>query len=328
MIDRNLRGAYETLVAHPTGHAFSAALIDEASGTYLGVDAGGRPALFVSAREFAPGAPVRSAHASLRLNLPFELHISKEAAIVGRYHCLRCEATDAATIDTFLMLLQAFVSAHDEITADDLVSFFKALVRLFSVGPARDPNTERQGLWGELFMMRSVRGFEFWLPFWHSDPRRRFDFTAGQYRVEVKTTASSARIHHFSHRQVFPVDNEEIVIASLLLQEDDSGLALKTLVDECRQVATMTPHFFKLEKAVRRTGMDDPIDTGPAYDSTAAASNLRWFQSHDVPHFRVAEPAGVLDTRYRVDLTLAPALAADEANEWLNQWNAILDAVA
>jgi len=182
------------------------------------------------------------------------------------------------------------------------------------------PPEERQGLWGELFMMQKVRGYRHWAPFWHSEVTRVFDFSAQSRRLEVKTAAGGQRIHHFTHRQVFAIGDEEIVVASLVLREDDSGVSLKQLIDECRTGLLGTPHFLKLERAVRQTGMEDPTTEGPVFGAAEAERQLAWFRAEYTPHFRLPEPPGVSDTRYRVDLSTAPRLDLDRLNTWLDRW--------
>lgn len=138
-------------------------------------------------------------------------------------------------METFLVLVEAFLGQGGQCPdMARLTSFFRSMVRLFSVTPARDIEGQRQGLWGELFVMSGVRGFAFWAPFWHSETTRRFDFSASNRRVEVKTTVGPERIHHFSHRQIFALEGEEIVIASLLVCQEGTGLSLRELIQEAR----------------------------------------------------------------------------------------------
>lgn len=311
------------LKANPSGHAFTVTPVSERPGAYLGIDSLGRPCLFVRADERPAEPPLRTTQVSLKLGQEYDLAIGDGAPIRERFHSLCCEASDRPGVETFLVLIDAFLASHEGsgLTADALSSFFRSLVRLFAVAPVQDLHGERQGLWGELFVMSRVRGFGFWAPFWHSEATRSFDFSTPGRRVEVKTTLGGPRIHHFSHRQVYALNGEEIVIASLLLREEDSGLALRHLINECRAALRETPFHLKLEKAVRRAGMADTSETGPSFDAAEAEMELGWFRSADVPHFRVPEPPGVSETRYRADLSTAPRLPRNEVEAWLDTWS-------
>ena len=137
----------------------------------------------------------------------------------------------------------------------------------------------------------------------------------------MKITTRPERTHHFSHRQIYATEGEEIVVASILAAEDDSGLSLRELIEDCRGALLGTPDYLKLEKAARQAGMESSSETGPVLDAAEAEESLAWFRSVDIPHFRVPEPAGVTGTRYKVDLSTAQRFTAMELDEWLRPWS-------
>lgn len=313
---------FNELRDNPSGHAFTVTPVPERYGVYLGIDVDRCPCLFVRAQERSREPPIRTAHVSLQLSLEYDLAIDDSSPKRELFHSLRCKTSERAEVDTFLVLVEAFLARNkgQAIVADALTVFFRSMVRLFSIGPAKDLENERQGLWGELFVMSRVRGFEFWAPFWHSETTRRFDFSALRRRVEVKTTTGVERIHHFSHRQIYALEGEEIVIASLLLREEDVGLSLRDLIDECRTLLQESPFYLKLERAVRRAGMEASSEIGPIFDANEVERTLAWFWSTEAPHFRVPEPPGVSETRYKVDLSTAPRFDLQELERWLDSW--------
>ena len=67
--------------------------------------------------------------------------------------------------------------------------------------------------------------------------------------------------------------------------------------------------------------MESSSETGPAIGAVEAEESLAWFRSVDIPHFRVPEPAGVTETRYKVDLSTAPRATVVEFDEWLRPWS-------
>jgi hypothetical protein len=250
--------------------------------------------------------------------------VDDNAPSIQVFHMLSCESLDRVEIENFLILIEAFLAhnAGQRVDGDILASFFRSMVRLFSIQRARDLNAERQGLWGELFLMRCTRNFRFWAPFWHSEVTGLFDFSTSEKRLEVKTTTGAQRVHHFSHRQVYTTEGEKIMIASLLLREDDSGLSLRQLIDDCRQALIDSPYILKAEGAIRHAGMEDPSESGPIFDEVEAQTKLAWFRSTDVPHFRLPEPPGVSETKYKADLTAATCLSQKEVDSWLDTWSA------
>ena len=319
----SLAALLSELKDRPSGHAFTVAPVPGNQDVLLGVDTTGHPVLFVLAEAGAVEPPLRTDKVSLHIGQSYSLASINDSPRIELLHALRCETTDLPDVETFLLLAEAFLVRQEAGGADrhTLTSFFRSMVRLFAVTPAKDLQAERRGLWGELFMMSRVRGFRFWAPFWHSEVTRRFDFSCGRNRVEVKITTRPERTHHFSHRQIYAIEGDDIVVASILAAEDDSGLSLRQLIEDCRGALLGTPDYLKLEKAVRRAGMESSTELGPVIGAAEAEESLAWFRSRDVPHFRVPEPPGVTETRYRVDLSTAPRLTTVELDEWLRLWS-------
>ena len=303
----------------PSGRAFTVAPVPGHQGFLLGVDTTGHPVLFVAAEAGAVEPPLRTNKVSFHIGQSYSFAGTDDSLRVEMLHALRCETSDASDLETFLLLSEAFLGRQEaeESHRHALTLFFRSMVRLFEVTPAKDLHSARLGLWGELFMMHRVRGFRFWAAFWHSEPELRFDFSCGRKRVEVKITTRPERTHHFSHRQIYAIEGDEIMIASIVASEDDSGLSLRNLIEDCRSALRRRADYLKLEKAVRRTGMDSSTETGPVIDAAEAQRSLAWFRSIEVPHFRVPEPAGVTGTQYKVDLGTAPRVAAIELDKWL-----------
>ena len=318
-----LAALFSQLRDMPSGHAFTVAQVPGSQGVLLGTDMAGSPVLFVEAGAGSLEPPLRTNKVSLHIGQSYSFAHMNDSQSVGLLHALHCDSSDSADVETFLLLAEAFLTRQEACGVDRhaLVSFFRSMVRLFAVTPAKDLRAARRGLWGELFMMSRVRGFRFWAPFWHSEAERRFDFSCGRSRVEVKITTRSERMHHFSHRQIFPFEGEEIVVASMVAAEDDSGLSLRQLIEDCKGALLGTSDYLKLAKAVRQAGMESSEESGPVIDAAEAEENLAWFRSMDIPHFRVPEPPGVTETRYKVDLSTAPQVTATEIDEWFRPWS-------
>ena len=260
----------------PSGHAFTVAPVPGNQGVLLGVDMTDHPVLFVLAEAGAVEPPLRTNNVSLHIGQSYSLASMDDFPRTELLHSLRCETSDSPDVETFLLLAEAFLARQEAVGVDrhTLTSFFRSMVRLFEVTPAKDLQGERHGLWGELFMMSRVGGFRFWAPFWHSEVTRRFDFSCGRNRVEVKITTRPERMHHFSHRQIYAIEGEEIVVASIVASEDDSGLSLRQLIEDCRSALLGTPDYLKLEKAVRQAGMESSTESGPAIDVVEAEEGL------------------------------------------------------
>lgn len=298
----------------------------EPPSSYIALDRQERPALFVPAEGHAPGPSQRAACLSLRIGLGCKLYLGEQESVSGEFNVLQCDSHDPATVDTFVLLLDALLGRlrSGRMPADYLTTFFRTLARLFGVKPAPDPARERQGLWGELLVMRLLGGASAWAPFWHADPYKRFDFSAAHRRIEVKTTAGDARAHSFSHRQLLTTGGEQVAIASLLLHEDPGGLSLRTMIEEGRGELLGDPaQLVKLETAARSARISDRGEEGPSFDESHARNGLAWFWAREAPMFPQPEPPGVSDARYKVDLSATPRIAGPELASWLDGWRAL-----
>ena len=260
---------------------------------------------------------------SLGLGVECKLYVGEQQSVSGQFHVLQCESSDPDTVDTFVLLLDALLERlrSGQSAVDYLTTFFRTLARLFSIKPAADPAKARQGLWGELFVMRLLGGISCWAPFWHTDPYKRFDFSASRRRIEVKTTTGDARTHSFAHRQLFTTGDEEIAIASFMLRFDLNGLSLQELIATGRRKLSGEPtQLAKLEAAVRSARMSDPQEPGPSFDESDARANLVWFWAREAPKFTQPEPANVSETRYKVDFSAIPEVSDSELTSWLGSW--------
>jgi len=58
----------------------------------------------------------------------------------------------------------------------------------------------------------------------------KFDFSFGKLRIEVKSSSTEIRTHHFSSSQLNPVNNSEIIIASILVNINAGGISLEEIL--------------------------------------------------------------------------------------------------
>lgn len=288
---------------------------------FFGLDSNSQPSLFIKENTSGRKYALETSNISIGFSQEYSMVFSEGTAERFVGHKISCKSQREQDVRTFLSIMQSYIdnaSVYD-LTNDGLTDFFYSLVRLFKIQPDSDTTTARQGLWGELFMMKTFRGYDFWTKHWHSDPLNIFDFSKADKRIEVKTTTNQERIHQFSHSQLFSGD--EVRVVSIMLQREDSGTALRALIEEAREIFRKSPHYFKLEKAIRKAGMDDLNESGPIFSASHALGNLAGYAICDIPRFPIAEPEGVSGTHYRSDLTGATRLGNSEIDAWITGWD-------
>ena len=275
--------------------------------------------IFVKTEDHGKSYILKTNYVSVEFNREYDIVVNSSPERIV-CHRISCNSNRVVDIRAFLSVVQSYIehaSVYD-LSSEGLTDFFHAIVRLFKVEVDKDSKTARQGLWGELFLMKNFGGFDFWSEHWHADPLNMFDFSAVGKKVEVKTTLKPERIHAFSHGQLF--SSEDVKIVSILLRNEDTGLSLKALIEEARESFRNTAHYFKLEKAVRIASMDGLDEEGPSFSESYARDNLAWFFVGHVPHFSCGEPEGVTSTHYSSDLTKAPRMTSNEVENWLSSW--------
>lgn len=315
---------YNELKNNSSPHAFNTILVPNFQGVYIGASSSGRPCLFIDSGEQKLQEPsMKTSHITLSLGVDYEVSLSGCAPKVMRLDSLLCESDEKLDERTFLSLVDGFLNTigKGKIRRTNLITFFLSVSKLFSISPAKDLESERQGLWGELFFMSKIRGFNFWFPFWHSEPTRKFDFSGETKRLEIKTSIGNERVHHFSHRQVYSFGEEEIALASILLRREDSGLCLRELIDSARGAVSNEEELIKLTRSERVAGMDTDNNSGPCFDETEAEKSLAIFWAKDTPHFTMAEPSGVSQTHYRIDLSNSLPVSKNDFEVWLSKWS-------
>ena len=161
-----------------------------------------------------------------------------------------------------------------------------------------------------------------WAPFWHSEVDRLYDYSSRVGRVEVKTCIGGNRIHKFSHKQLYSTSQEPVHVVSILLQkeEESAGLTLQQLIEECRAALRTSPYLVKLERAIRRAGMQEPTECGPIFNEQNAARSIQWFHARDIPHFSEPEPDNVSGTNYSANLGAAQPLSVTDILDLCTCW--------
>lgn len=317
----NIFQLLDQLIHDLSEHEFKAVEFPNITGVFIAINRARLPVLLITSNDAGIPLQLKTDMLSLLLHTKGTVYSHGKLLETKKFHMLQCESSDTATVESFLILVRAFVSklSYNNCSNNDLIEFFQTLVRLFKVSPVPDLLRERQGLWGELFLLQWVGDIKHWTKFWHSDFTLKFDFASNNKRIEVKTSMGE-RIHYFSHDQLFSND-KEIAIASIMLSKDDAGKSLRELINEVRTAIADEPDLIiKLENAIRKAGMQDLSENGPRFDYTEASRHIAWFWSDFVPRFNQAEPPGVSNTHYRVNLATVEQVNDDELRKWLNTW--------
>jgi hypothetical protein len=148
----------------------------------------------------------------------------------------------------------------------------------------RPPRKTIQGLWAELFIIEQSKQPEYLVQSWHFSSKDKFDFNDGQVKIEVKSTETPRRIHHFSLEQLNPNKNSNLLIASVFVIQTGQGKNIFDLINSiCKRVQDLQLQF-RLNEIVFQTlgnDLDKAFDT--YFDYQQAFDTLTFFDFKDIP---------------------------------------------
>lgn len=279
----------------------------------IGKSGRGEPSLLIGVQTAPPRdrpAPIVLEHVRVQHDVDCLVQRPDGTEQTERFTVILCTDSDRMMQEYFLRSVSAVVLALDHVPSRaDVVQAINTLVELFR-SMNQPPRRSVQGLWGELFVLAQAPDPASVIPFWHSLPEDRYDFTAGVQRVEVKSASGSVRSHHFSLDQVRPPPGPRVLIASLFVVGAAGGPSVMELSEEIRaRAAGNASLLLHLDRVLRlslgnawRQGMEE------RFDRQLAASSLRFFHAGDVPAIDAAVPQEVTEVHFRSDLSNVSAI--------------------
>ena len=120
-------------------------------------------------------------------------------------------------------------------------------------------------------------------------------------RIEVKSSSTEIRTHHFSSSQLNPINNTEIIIASILVNINAGGFSLEEILGRINNKLNDYPkqkeklHF--LVFSVLGTDIDKINEV--KFDYQLTQESLRFFNSIDIPKIKNNDiPKEVTNVRF------------------------------
>lgn len=182
-------------------------------------------------------------------------------------------------------------------TVDKFIELFKAI--------KEPPKKSVQGLWSELFLIEQSYFPEKIILGWHSTPEEKFDFSLNKLRIEVKSSATESRTHHFSSSQLNPIGGTEIVIASILVNTNVAGISVIDLMNKIsNKLIDFPKQREKLHLIIYSTlGIDVEQVNEMKFNYELAKESLKFYKSKDIPKIeRTNIPKEVSNVRFTSNL--------------------------
>jgi len=316
-VSTDLYELFESLVLpleRPAGRSLSAVAIPGAGSHRLAKDAGGSPCLLLRQPASAsPTPPIRLQNLLVSYGVPCSISHPDGQQEEGTFTIIKCSSADPSLFPHFLRILSPVIATLGSApTAAAVRRAISGLVDLFQAltAPARK---SIQGLWAELLIIRRAADPVALVAAWHGLPVERVDFLRGQQRIEVKSSSSRLRVHHFSLEQLTPPASARLIVASLFVEPVGGGLSLRQLSDDIRAILAGDPalltQFDAIFYATLGASWSDAMEE--CFDLELAEESLRFFDSADIPKINGPIPATVSDIRFTSDVSAALPLTSE-----------------
>jgi hypothetical protein len=215
---------------------------------------------------------------------------------------LRLHNADSELVDTFLDILAILLDHMRKFEPLRLAQIVESLVELFRDVP--DAGFDQvKGLFGELLVLSLSTDPNAAGEAWHTTPDDRYDFASGSCRVEVKTT-TGLRQHTFAYEQLRPITGLTIIVASVVLEVDDSGESVGELLNRVvSRISNPAIANRVIRQAVSTLGRHWTNGSKYRFHTESAEQNIRFFADTNIPCI-LPPPSGISEVRFKVDFQL------------------------
>lgn len=274
----------------------------------IGVSAEGYPMFFVSTSD--NDSMVQNLNAEL-LSVNYNVHCKilendeiKENVIFSII-ILRSKDKDLQSL--FIEFFRLFLCDNKLLTTIQLAIKIEGLMDIFSA-LKKAPVHKLQGLWAELLLIETSNNPSIMAKAWHSSPESKYDFTFGKDKIEVKSTSSERRTHHFSLDQLNPSENSRLLIASIIVRESgesSNGLSINNLYERiCNKISDIDLQVHVYTIMVSTLGKDFAKANEKFFDYVGGYDSLKFVDYINVPKINKKDvPELVSDVKFTSDLT-------------------------
>lgn len=158
-----------------------------------------------------------------------------------------------------------------------------SLKKLFEEGLVELEPRNVTGLIGELCVIGAASDKDSAVACWHSNKDAVYDFSWDTFRLEVKSTRGTSRIHNFSSHQLPAPAGVSLQIASVLVATTEIGQTLGDLVNLVIQDLEEELATKVLNQCFAQLGMSPYAVVEPVFDIVASTANIEFFDQLDIP---------------------------------------------
>ena len=190
----------------------------------------------------------------------------------------------------------------------------------FKTTPEKNKREIQIGVFGELFTIKYLYdvGYPEIVDKFHKNFYSKHDLEINsKVRMEVKSTTSEKRIHHFKHNQIMRSD-VKVILSSVMLEESKEGTSLKTLFEEVIPLFDDPDAKFALQKLMVRCGIADG-EEGLSFAYEKALNDIRFYDAANLPKIEKETFDGITNIEYDVDCSNCDYFNVDDLIKTLKE---------
>lgn len=286
---------YQAFSEKGNRHDFS--LIPYTDTLFIGRDSGGHASIVILSNR-----PKRSTIRQKTKLLSVECNVSVIYNIESVFcknvvHIIRCLADSKKEEELFIELAPLFVDASIDENQEDAILETVSILSSFFTDKKEPSYTELQGLFAELYTIRSYMEKINLSKYWQSKDRMKFDFSlTATDKIEVKSTLKNERRHHFRHEQLLS-NTFNIYVISYMLREDDEGLSLYELINTIKPLLQSEPQkLLIIDRYVKNTTEERLKEI--RFNEHLLQYWRKIYLANEIPRFKENTPSGVSNAEY------------------------------
>jgi hypothetical protein len=277
--------------------SFQLALWDQQLSIGVGRDSTGKQVLVLPADSQVAAFDKKFASFSPMVNA----EVKGEETVSGMYSILECkfDVSNANEAKTLAGVFAGLLEVNETFGTAGLSIW--AMKRIFEHGLLAPDPQNLTGLIGELSVIAASPVKTLMVEAWHNINDSVYDFSMHNKRVEVKTTKSAQRHHHFSSNQLPGPSMASVSIASVNLMVTEIGQTLNDLYSNVINGLPL-PLVEKVSRLVIDTiGVPASAVSEPIFDLEGTIGSVLFFDALDIPQPQY--PVGVLSVEWKADLS-------------------------
>jgi hypothetical protein len=263
--------------------SFSAEKIDNYPNHYIALDSEKRLVLLLRSETSTQKTFLNSRGKYLNI---FYNEICEVRTLTGieeeKFTILNLMSNDLFLEELFLKIVQDLLEILGNCPSLDAIQKSIQSVKDIFSNLLRKRSKEELGLWGELFIINITNDPKLLIDSWHLRPDDTFDFNTDNFKLEIKTTLKSERIHTFSLSQLNKNLELNVLVGSIMTTQIELGSSVQDLISEIRNKIPLE-YRIKFDERLTFNYGASLLDFNSKFDSHYAKISLLFFESCRIP---------------------------------------------